>query len=145
MTPLEGPMSDMREINTHVINEFRANAGRLTGPMQGAPVLLLTTTGRRSGMPFTTPVGFIDAGGRLAVAAANGGADSNPDWYQNLLADPNVTIEIPGAKIVSRAVPVDGVERDELLAQLSEALPGMSEHVAATDRDIPVVVLTEAG
>lgn len=137
-------MPDMREINTQVISEFRANDGALTGPMQGAPILLLTTTGRRSGKPFTTPLGFVEAGGRIAVAAANGGADTDPDWYQNLVADPRVTIELAGATIRSHTVSAEGTEREELLTRLSETLPGMADHVAATSRHIPVVLITEA-
>ncbi len=137
-------MPDMREINNHVITEFRANDGALSGPMAGAPILLLTTTGRLSGTKFTTPVGFVDAGGRLAVAAANGGADTNPDWYQNLIADESVTVEVPGATIDARATPAEGNERDQLLELLSTSLPGMSDHIAATTRPIPVVIITEA-
>lgn len=72
---------DMREINKGVIAEFRANDGALAGPMAGAPILLLTTRGRNSGKRHTTPVGFIEADGRLAVAAANGGSDRHPDWF----------------------------------------------------------------
>lgn len=136
---------DMREINERVISEFRANDGILTGPMQGAPVLLLTTTGRVSGSAHTTPLGFIDAGGRLAVAGASGGSDQHPDWYLNLAADDEVTIEIPGASIPSRAEVAVDAERVELLQQMSDRLPGMADHIAATTREIPVVILTERG
>ena len=134
---------DMREINKEVISEFRGNNGRLSGPMEGAPVLLLTTTGRRSGNAHTTPVGFIDAGGRLAVAAANGGSDQHPNWYRNIQEDDQVTVELPGASIQSKATVTTGVERVELLQQLSESLPGMADHLSATTREIPVIVFTE--
>lgn len=137
-------MPDMKALNQAVIAEFRANDGALSGPMEGAPILLLTTTGRRTGEQYTTPVGFIDAGGRLAVAAANGGADDDPDWFHNLVQDSAVTIEVPGATIPSQAVVTQGDERASLLTRLAESLPGMSEHIAGTDRQIPVVVLTEA-
>lgn len=135
---------DMREVNKGVISEFRANDGRLSGPMEGAPVLLLTTTGRNSGNAHTTPVGFVDAEGRLAVAAANGGSDHNPDWYRNVENDDQVTIEVPGASIPSVATITSGAERRELLQQLSESLPGMADHVSATTREIPVVIFNEA-
>ena len=135
---------DMREINTGVINEFRERDGKLSGPMEGAPILLLTTSGRRSGAAHTTPDGFIDAGGRLAVAAANGGSDQHPDWFRNIEADGQVTIEVPGASIPSTATVTSGAERSDLLHQLSETLPGMADHMAATTRDIPVVIFTEA-
>ena len=111
--------------------------------MEGAPILLLTTTGRSSGQPYTTPVGFIDADGRLAIAAANGGADQDPDWFRNLVHRDDVTIEVPGATIRARAVVTVGTERTTLLERLAGALPGMSEHITGTDREIPVVVLTE--
>lgn len=136
---------DMREINRGVIAEFRENDGQLSGPMAGAPVLLLTTTGRRSGSPHTTPIGFVDASGKLAAAAANGGADDNPDWFDNLSNNPTATIEVPGATVSVEATITEGEERERLLEQLVAALPGMSEHVAATSRAIPVVVFNEAG
>lgn len=136
-------MPDMQEINHHVITEFRTNGGRLSGPMEGAPILLLTTTGRHTGNPHTTPVGFIDANGTLAIAAANGGSDNHPDWYKNLLAQPSVTIEVPGATISAHARVTTGPERDALLSQLLSSLPGMSDHVASAERDVPVLVLTE--
>ena len=136
-------MPDMKEMNQAVITEFRANKGALSGPMEGAPILLLTTTGRRSGTRHTTPVGFIDADGRLAIAAANGGADHDPDWFRNLMQDSNVTIEVSGANIPSLAIVTEGEERALLLEQLTASLPGMSDHVRGTHRQIPVIVLTE--
>ncbi len=135
----------MREINKAVIAEFRANDGRLSGPMEGAPILLLTTTGRTSGRAHTTPVGFVDVEGRLAVAAANGGSDRDPDWYRNVESDGHVTVEVPGASIPCIATIMSGEERADLINRLTEHLPGMADHVAGTARDIPVVVFTEAG
>lgn len=115
--------------------------GQLLG---GAPILLLTTTGRHSGTAHTTPVGFIDADGRLAVAAANGGSDQHPDWYRNIERDSQVTIEVPGASIPSIAAIATGEERGDLLQRIAESLPGMSDHVSATTREIPVVIFSEA-
>ena len=135
---------DMREINKGVIGEFRANDGKLSGPMEGAPILLLTTTGRHSGRAHTTPVGFIDADGRLAVAAANGGSDHHPDWYHNIDSDNRVTIEVPGASIPSIATIASGAERSDLLRRIAESLPGMPDHLSATTREVPVVILDEA-
>ncbi len=134
----------MREINRGVISEFRANDGLLSGPMEGTPILLLTTTGHRSGNAHTTPVGFIDAGGRLAVAAANGGSDHHPDWYRNIEGHNQVTIELPGASIPSIATIAVGTERADLLEQLTTTLPGMADHVSAAAREIPVVIFGEA-
>lgn len=134
----------MQEINKGVISEFRSNDGQLTGPMEGAPIMLLTTTGRHSGTAHTTPVGFIDAGGRLVSAAANGGSDEHPDWYRNIEKDRNVTIEVPGASIPSVAYIASGEERRSLLRQITESLPGMSDHVSVTAREIPIVIFAEA-
>ncbi len=136
-------MPDMREFNQSVIAEFRAGDGVLSGPMEGAPILLLTTIGRSSGEPHTTPVGFVDAGGRLAIAATNGGADTHPDWFHNLVRTSNVTVEVPGAKVPSLAIVAEGEERAVLLEKLAESLPGMSDYIADTIREIPVVVLTQ--
>ena len=135
---------DMREINKGVISEFRANDGRLSGPMEGAPILLLTTTGYRSGKVHTNPVGFIDVDGHLVIAAANGGGDHHPDWYRNIENDNRVTIEVPGASIPSTATIVSGTERVDLLERLAASLPGMSDHVSATTREIPVITFSVA-
>lgn len=136
-------MTDMKQINEAVIAEFRDNGGLLSGQMRGAPILLLTTTGRRTGTAHTTPVGFVEAGGRLAIAAANGGADHDPHWLLNLEQSNTVTVEVPGATIASTAVVTAGQERAALLERLVATLPGMSDYVAATSREIPVVLLTE--
>jgi deazaflavin-dependent oxidoreductase (nitroreductase family) len=132
----------MREINKGVIDEFRAGDGQLSGPMEGAPILLLTTTGRHSGKAHTTPVGFIDAEGRVAVAAANGGSDHHPDWYHNIDSDNQITIEVRGASIPSIATIAAGAERGDLLQRIAESLPGMPDHLSATTREIPVVIFS---
>ena len=89
-------------------------------------------------------VGFIDADGRLAVAAANGGSDHHPDWYHNIGSDDRVTIEVPGAKIPSIATIAAGAERSDLLRRIAECLPGMPDHLSATTREIPVVIFDRA-
>ncbi len=134
---------DMRTINEGVIAEFRENDGALTGPMEGAPILLLTTIGRRSGRPHTTPLGFVEADGKLVVAAANGGADADPDWFANIVHHDRVRIEVPGASVSASAEIATGGRRVDLLTRLEASLPGMSDHLAATDREVPVVVFTE--
>lgn len=134
---------DMREINAGVIEEFRANAGVLSGPLAGAPVLLLTTTGHRTGRPHTTPIGFIDDGTSVVVAAANGGSDHDPDWLRNVRADGRVTVELAGTTRSGTAVTATGADRQTLLARLSDSLPGMADHISATSREIPVVVISE--
>ncbi len=135
---------DMREINAGVIAEFRKNDGVLSGPMEGAPILLLTTVGRRSGKPHTTPVGYIDANGHLAAAAANGGSDNHPDWFLNLQHDASVLVELPGVTIASVAEVAEEPLRDELLNVFAASLPGMSDHLEASAREVPVVIFREA-
>ena len=134
---------DMREINRQVMAEFRASGGELSGPMAGAPILLLPTTGREPGAPHPTPLGFGDADGRLAVAAANGGSDNHPDWVRNIERESSVTVEVPGAAIPSVAEIATGAERDRLLTMLVESLPGMADHVGSTNRAMPVIILSE--
>ncbi|MFI1784657.1 nitroreductase/quinone reductase family protein [Streptomyces rubiginosohelvolus] len=124
-----------------VITEFRANAGKVGGPFQGADLLLLTTTGARSGKPHTTPLGYVRDGHRLLVVASNLGAPLHPDWYRNLLAHPTVRVELGGDEFESLAVPAEGALRDGLFARIVAEAPGYAEYQEATDRVLPVVVL----
>lgn len=138
-------MTDMREHNRALIAEYRQSEGALSGPMAGAPIVLLTTSGRRSGRPHTTPLGFVEDRGRLVVAAANGGAVGDPDWYRNVVASPTVSVELGSRAWRAVAEVVDGAERDRLFGRLADTLPGMTDYAAAAGRTIPVVVLAEAG
>ncbi|MFE6770850.1 nitroreductase/quinone reductase family protein [Streptomyces fimicarius] len=124
-----------------VITEFRANAGKVGGPFEGADLLLLTTTGARSGKPHTTPLGYVRDGRRLLVIGSNLGAPLHPDWYRNLLAHPSVQVELGDEEFPSLAVPAEGARRDELFARVVAEAPGYAEYQAATDRVLPVVVL----
>ncbi|MGW6582717.1 nitroreductase/quinone reductase family protein [Streptomyces globisporus] len=124
-----------------VITEFRANAGKVGGPFEGADLLLLTTTGARSGKPHTTPLGYVRDGRRLLVVASNLGAPLHPDWYRNLLAHPSVRVELGGEESECLAVPAEGARRDELFARVVAEAPGYAEYQDATDRVLPVVVL----
>ncbi|MFI7325209.1 nitroreductase/quinone reductase family protein [Streptomyces rubiginosohelvolus] len=124
-----------------VITEFRANAGKAGGPFEGADLLLLTTTGARSGKPHTTPLGYVRDGHRLLIVASNLGAPLHPDWYRNLLAHPTVRVELGGEEFESLAVPAEGALRDALFARVVAEAPGYAEHQEATDRVLPVVVL----
>ncbi|MFJ9890264.1 nitroreductase/quinone reductase family protein [Streptomyces sp. NPDC091287] len=124
-----------------VIAEFRANAGKVGGPFEGSDLLLLTTTGARSGTQHTTPLGYVRDGRRLLVVASNLGAPLHPDWYRNLLARPTVQVELGDAEFESLAVPAEGARRDELFARVVAEAPGYAEYQAATDRVLPVVVL----
>jgi len=127
----------MRAFNKAVIAEHRANGGRLSGPMAGRTVLLLTTTGRRSGEPRTIVLGYGRAGDRLVVIASDNGAPAAPAWYHNLLADPNATVEVGPEKFKVRASTASPGERD----QLAKVVPYLESQQKLTEREIPVVAL----
>jgi deazaflavin-dependent oxidoreductase (nitroreductase family) len=132
--------------NRRLIEEFRANGGRVGGPFEGARLLLLTTTGARTGAPHTTPLGHLpDGGDRVLVIASAGGAPHHPDWYHNLLADPAVTVEDGVFTYRARAEVLRGAERDRLFARAVEADPGWGEYQARTTRVLPVVALHAVG
>lgn len=133
---------DMKDINPHVIADFRANGGQLSGDMTGLPVLLLTTIGRRSGAEHTTPLGYIEHGGAYVVAASAGGAPSNPDWYHNLVADPTASIEVGTREHQAIARTATSDLRAELFDALATSLPGLADYARSAGREIPVVVLT---
>jgi deazaflavin-dependent oxidoreductase (nitroreductase family) len=135
-------MADAHDWNAKVIEEFRANAGKVGGNFDGAPVLLLTTTGRKSGRTYTNPMMYLPVGDEVAVFASKSGADTDPDWYLNLVADDTVTVEIGDQKYQATATPVVGPERDRIYAEQAAAYPGFAEYEAKTTRVIPVVRLT---
>lgn len=124
-----------------VITEFRANAGKVGGPFEGADLLLLTTTGARTGKPHTTPLGYVRDGRRLLVVGSNLGAPLHPDWYRNLLARPTVRVELGDEEFESLAVPAEAARRDELFARVVARSPGYADYQDATDRVLPVVML----
>ncbi|MFE5919843.1 nitroreductase/quinone reductase family protein [Streptomyces sp. NPDC056468] len=132
------------DFNQQVIDEFRANKGRVGGYFEGARLILLTTTGARTGRPHTTPVGYLpDGADRILVIASAGGAPSHPAWFHNLLANPHVTIESGAFTYEARAAVLDGEERDRAFARAVEADPGWAEYQEKTRRVIPVVALHE--
>lgn len=132
---------DVNDFNRGVIEEFRANDGTTTGPFAGAPLMLMTTTGAKSGKERIIPIVYTRDGDRLVIAASKAGAPTNPDWYFNVVANPGVTIELPGEKFRARAAVVDRAERDRLYAAHAAAMPGFAEYETKTDRVIPIVVL----
>ena len=127
--------------NQQIIEEFRANHGKVGGPFEGGRLLLLTTTGARSGAPHTTPVGYLPDGERLLIIASAGGAPNHPAWYHNLRAYPLVTVEDGTFTYQANAVILADAERDRLFARAAEADPGWAEYQAGTDRTLPVVAL----
>ncbi|MFD9243157.1 nitroreductase/quinone reductase family protein [Streptomyces sp. NPDC059556] len=136
----------MPDFNRQVIEEFRANGGRVGGMFEGAALLLLTTTGARSGRAHTNPAVYVRDGARLLVFASNAGGPKHPAWFHNLSADPYVTVELgtPEGTVErfgATAVVTEGEERDRLYAEQAERDPGFAAYQAATDRVIPVVAL----
>lgn len=129
------------DFNQSIIAEFRANGGKVGGPFAGAPLLLLTTTGAKSGRRHTTPVMYNTDGDRLLVFASKGGAPTNPAWYHNLVANPQVTVEVGTERFDANAVALQGEERDRLYARHAAQYPGFAEYQEKTTRTIPVVAL----
>jgi deazaflavin-dependent oxidoreductase (nitroreductase family) len=132
---------DMNEFNRGVIDEFRANQGKVGGPFEGAPVLLLTATGAKSGERRTTPVMYLPDGDRMVIFASKGGAPTNPAWYHNLRANPSATVEVGGETVEVDAVETSGEERDRLFSRQTELYPQFAEYAEKTTRQIPVVAL----
>ncbi|MEW9529702.1 nitroreductase/quinone reductase family protein [Microbispora sp. NPDC049125] len=127
--------------NHSVIEEFRANGGKVGGPFEGGDLLLLTTTGAKSGREHTVPLGYVRDGDLLLVVGSAGGADRHPAWYHNLLAHPVVRVEIGTEVFEAIAVPAEGARRERLFEQVVRAAPGFAGYQAGTARTLPVVVL----
>ena len=134
-------MSNVNDFNQKVIAEFRANGGKVGGPFADRPLLLLNTIGAKSGQPRTNPVVYTTDGDDLIVIASNGGADHHPDWYYNVKANPNVTIELGEQQFSAHAEIAEESERDRLFSQMATAMPGFADYQRNTARRIPVVIL----
>jgi deazaflavin-dependent oxidoreductase (nitroreductase family) len=137
-------VSDMDDFNKGVIDEFRANGGRVGGPFEGAPLLLLTSIGAKSGAARTTPLMYLPDGERIVIFASKAGAPTNPAWYHNLLANPSATVEVGGDIFDVDVSVATGEERDRLFNQQSELMPQFADYAQKTTREIPVVVLERA-
>lgn len=131
----------MSDFNTRIIDEFRANDGRVGGPFDGAPMLLLHTKGARSGQERVNPMMYLDLDGHRYVFASKAGADTNPDWYHNLVANPSVDVETGNETYGATAAPVEGADRDRIYAEQARRYPGFAEYQEKTKRVIPVVEL----
>jgi len=129
------------DYNARIIEEFRANGGRVGGTWQGRDLLLLTTRGRKSGREYTTPVVYTPDGDRLLVYASQGGSPDHPDWYLNLVANPEVTVEVGSERYDAIATPLEGPERDREYAAQAERSSQFAKYQESTDRVIPVVAL----
>jgi deazaflavin-dependent oxidoreductase (nitroreductase family) len=137
-------VSDMDDFNKGVIEEFRANGGRVGGPFEGAPLLLLTSVGAKSGAPRTTPLMYLPDGERLVIFASKAGAPTNPAWYHNLVASHSATVEVGSDTFDVNVSVAAGEERERLFNQQAENYAQFADYAQKTTRQIPVVVLERA-
>jgi deazaflavin-dependent oxidoreductase (nitroreductase family) len=136
---------DRRDVNRQVIEEFRANAGVVGGRFAGMPMVLVTHTGAKSGIRRTAPLVCTRDGDRVVIIASKGGAPTNPDWYHNMVANPLVTVELPGGDTFEATVhEAEGDERDRLFAAQVAVMPFFADYQAGTERKIPLLVLTRS-
>jgi deazaflavin-dependent oxidoreductase (nitroreductase family) len=137
--------AETRAFHARRVAEFRANGGKLGAPFADVPLLVLTTTGARSGEARSTPVTYSTDGERLIIVAANGGAPANPDWYHNLIAHPQVTVEVGTATFQARAAVAAEPERTRLFNQHAARRPNFVEFQRQAVRQLPVIVLERVG
>jgi deazaflavin-dependent oxidoreductase (nitroreductase family) len=130
------------DFNAQIIAEFHANEGRVGGMFEGMPLLLLHHTGAKSGQRRVNPLAYQADGGRYVIFASKGGAPSNPAWYHNLKAQPNVTIDVGTEAIDVVASEATCEQRERLYRTQAERVPQFAEYAQQTDRVIPVMVLT---
>ena len=134
----------MNDYNTQIIEEFRANEGKVGGDFEGAPLLLLHSTGAKSGAERINPVMYRPVGDALAVFASKAGADTNPDWFHNVKAHPDVEVEVGTETRQLRARVAEGTERDGIWEAQKADWSGFADYESKTDRVIPVVILESA-
>jgi deazaflavin-dependent oxidoreductase (nitroreductase family) len=132
---------EMQEFNKAIIEEFRANSGKVGGQFAGAPLLLLTTTGAKTGKTRVNPLAYLKDGDRYVIIASYAGAPNNPPWYHNVLAHPNVTVEVGDEQFEARAEVVSEPQRTELYRKMASIMPPFAEYERKTTRTIPVIAL----
>jgi deazaflavin-dependent oxidoreductase (nitroreductase family) len=137
-------MADINDWNAQIIAEFRANQGKVGGQFEGAPMLLLHTTGAKTGQERVNPMMYLELDGRRFVFASKAGADTHPDWYRNLVANPKVTVEVGSEVYEATASPLPEDERSRVYAEQARRYESFAEYAAKTTRVIPVVELTPA-
>ena len=135
-------MSVMQNRNQGIIEEFRANAGKVGGRYTDRTLLLLHTVGAKSGQERINPVAYIKDGNRFVISASKGGAPTNPDWYHNIIAHPLVTLEVGTEQFQARAEVTSEPERTRLYDKIVEMMPSFAEYREKTTRSIPVITLT---
>jgi deazaflavin-dependent oxidoreductase (nitroreductase family) len=136
--------TDTKSWNDKIIEEFRGNAGKVGGPFDGAPIVLLHTRGARTGQERVNPLVYQPLGETIAVFASKGGADTNPDWFHNLRANPRATVEVGTETYDVHARVAEGEERERIWARQKQDMPGFADYERKTTRQIPVVVLERA-
>ena len=138
-------MAEANDWNKRIIDEFRANGGKVGGQFAGAPLLLLHTTGAKTGQARVNPMMYLADGDDHVVFASKAGAPTNPDWYHNLVANPRASIEVGDQTLNVVARVAEGETRERLWSRQKELYPGFADYEAKTTRQIPVVILeTEA-
>jgi deazaflavin-dependent oxidoreductase (nitroreductase family) len=137
-----GESSGPRDRNQKIIEEFRANAGKVGGYFEGAPMILIHHVGARSGTERVSPLVYLPDGDDMVIAATKGGAPTNPDWYHNLKAHPRILAEVGTETLPVEATEVTGEERDHLWRRLVEMRPGFAEYETKTTRVFPMFRLT---
>lgn len=133
--------NDINAFNTALVAEFRENDGKVGGPFAQAPLVLITHTGAKSGTKRTSPLVYSRDGDNLVIIASKGGAPTHPHWYLNMIANPQVTVELPGETFEASVSQAEGAERDRLYRAQADQMSNFDEYAAATDRKIPVLVL----
>ena len=138
------PEQDQESRDQRVISEFRANGGRVGGFYAQMSLLLLGTTGRRTGRRRTTPLSYLADGDQYVVVAAAGGAAADPDWYRNLVARPQVTVEVGHEEFEATALVLAGDERAEMFQRFAAAQPVLTRYQDMTARPVPVIALIQS-
>ena len=138
-------MNERQEFNKKIVEEFRANSGKVGGMFAGAPMILIEMKGAKSGQVRTIPLVYSKDGDRYVIIASMAGAPNNPDWYHNLKAHPNVTVEIGAEKFKVKASLAADAERERLFNQQAALLPVFNDYRKKTTRQIPVFVLERVG
>jgi len=136
-------MTDRQDWNSKILEEFRANEGKVGGPFEGAPMIVIHTKGRKSGKEILNPLVYQAVDGKLAIFASKGGAPEHPDWYRNIMANPDITVEVGTETFRVRAREAEGEERETIWTKQKQLMPGFAEYEQKTTgiRDIPVVIL----
>ena len=144
MTEQKPDANTLKAFNAGIVDQFRANGGKTGGQHQGADLLLLTTTGAKSGQPRLVPLAYLRIANKMLIVGAYAGADADPAWVHNLRANPRAHIEVgtESFDVIARELPL--AERDEMFPKITAAAPGVADYQARTSRAIPLFELRHA-